>query len=358
MSKGPDMKYVILLLSVLTFYVRADTFPVVFGNASNTHVLTIYSAVDLDSFGPLLKQFSAENPDLQVRYFDINTLELYHKVIDEREAPVGDLIISSAMDLQLKLVNDGYAQTYKSTNTESLPDNAKWRNQIFSFSLEPVVILVNNTLFPDKAFPQDRQSLLQSIRRYSDKFDGKIGTYDIRTSGVGYMLASQDARQADATWGRLLEAFGNHNLQTYCCTSQIIDDIASGKLILGYNLLGAYAYRRALNNPKLTMIMPSDYTLLLRRTALIPKNAPHAEDAGRFLDFLLSNEGRRTIFTQSLLFPIDVNYSSKNVVSATNSTHPMRLIELDQQLLVGRDIAKESKFIKSWEVALELNSEE
>jgi iron(III) transport system substrate-binding protein len=37
------------------------------------------------------------------------------------------------------------------------------------------------------------------------------------------------------------------------------------------------------------------------------------------------------------------------------ATGPKRAIELDQQLLVGRDYAKQRRFIKSWEVALEIN---
>lgn len=346
----------LIYLKVITcllflFSICAFSEPVVFGKSELTSSVRIYSSFDLTIFEPLLNEFVEQNPDIKILYSDINTTELYHKVIAEKDEPKASLVISSAMDLQIKLVNDGFAQTYESIHTQALPKSAKWRNQIFSFSLEPVVMLVNNVLFPDNVLPKDRAMLLQSIRRFSHRFNGKIGTYDIRKSGAGYLFASQDARQADTTWGRLLEAFGNHNVRTYCCTNEIIDDIASGKLILGYNLVGAYAYKRTLSNPELTMIMPSDYTLLLRRTALIPKNAPDAENAERFLDFLLSSKGQNVIYSQALLSPLGFDKNKKNII--THAAHPTRLIELDQQLLVGRDIAKYAKFIKSWEEALE-----
>ncbi|OUR84493.1 iron ABC transporter substrate-binding protein [Marinomonas sp. 42_23_T18] len=354
------LKLVISLLTITSGILFAN--PVVFKHESlrdqganfiqEPRLLNVYSAVDLDAFEPLLRAYIEKSPNTIIAYYDVNTLELYHKVVAEKDRPKASLIISSAMDLQLKLVNDGLAKTYQSSMTQNLPDMAKWRNQIFAFSLEPVVMLVNQNRFPGEILPKNRLDLLKIMRQHSDAFQGKIGTYDIRTSGVGYLLASQDARQADATWGRLIEAFGSHQVQTYCCTSAMIDDVANGDLLLGYNLLGSYANKRALGDPRLTMIMPSDYTLLLMRSALIPKFAPNSEDAGLFIDFLLSPTGQKLMLSENLLFPIDSASQAINI--SPKRSHPTRIIELDQQLLVGRDHAKQSRFIRSWESALEL----
>jgi len=315
--------------------------------------LNIYSTVDLDAFEPILKAFVETYPATKVAYYDVNSLELYHKVMAEKDRPKASLIVSSAMDLQLKLVNDAYAKTYQSSMTQALPEMAKWRNQIFAFSLEPVVMLVNQNLFPGGELPKNRLDLLQIMRHHSQAFQGKIGTYDIRKSGVGYLLASQDARQADATWGRMIEAFGSHKVKTYCCTSAMIDDVAAGDLLLGYNLVGSYAHKRALGDPRLTMIMPTDYTLLMMRSVLIPKLAPNAEDAGKFIDFLLSEKVQSLMLSENLLFPI--GDASQAINLSKKRSHPTRIIELDQQLLVGRDHAKQSRFIRSWESALELS---
>jgi ABC-type Fe3+ transport system substrate-binding protein len=324
-----------------------------FGDENAPRILNINSTMDLASFEPILNEFVALNPMVRVAYRDVSTLDLYFLVMKEKTAPVASLAISSSMDLHLKLVNDGYAQTYQSSVTSRLADNFKWRNQLFAFSLEPVVILVNKKAFPGD-LPDDRQSLLQTIRQYGPEMTKRIGTYDIRQSGVGYLLASQDARQADATWGRLLEAFGNHDIQTYCCTHDIIDDVASGKLVVGYNLLGSYASQRAQEDDRLKMILPKDYTLMLMRTAFITKNAPNAKDAGLFLDFLLSDKAQEMMQTQGLLFPIQPNVNNPNTPYVVNAPGPTGVIELDQQLLVGRDYAKQKRFIHSWEEALEI----
>lgn len=333
------------------------TEPVWFGNENAQRILRINSAMDLASFEPILKKFVELHPDVRVAYRDVNTLELYYLTIKDQKKPEASLVISSAMDLHLKLVNDGYAQTYQSSFTDRLPSNFKWRNQLFAFSLEPIVMLVNKKAFPG-VLPEDRQSLLQTIRQNEKAMTKRIGTYDIRQSGVGYLLASQDARQADVTWGRLLEAFGSHDVQTYCCTHDIIDDVASGKLVLGYNLLGSYASQRAQEDDRLKMILPKDYTLMLMRAALIPKGAPNVEDAGIFLDFLLSDQAQKMMQTQGLLFPIQPDMNNPNDPYVVNAPGPTGIIELDQQLLVGRDYAKQKRFIRNWEMALEISEED
>ncbi len=353
--KKAIVSLVALLFSVISLGAFAND-AVWFGNKNATRILHINSTMDLASFEPILNAFVSLYPNVRLAYRDVSTQDLYFLVMEEQKEPVASLAISSAMDLNLKLVNDGYAQTYQSEATMLLPDNFKWRDQLFAFSLEPVVMLVNKQAFPD-ALPEDRQSLLQTIRQHGKEMTRRIGTYDIRQSGVGYLLASQDARQADATWGRLLEAFGNHDIQTYCCTHEIIDDIASGKLAVGYNLLGSYASQRAQEDDRLKMILPKDYTLMLMRTAFIPNNAPNVRDAGLFLDFLLSDTAQQMMQTQDLLFPIQPDANNPNNLYVVSAPGPTGVIELDQQLLVGRDFAKQKRFIRNWEAALEIKGE-
>jgi len=94
------------------------TEPVWFGKKDAPRVLFINSAMDLASFEPILTEFVALHPDVRVAYRDVNTLELYYQTIKEQKKPQASLVISSAMDLHLKLVNDGYAQTYQSSFTD------------------------------------------------------------------------------------------------------------------------------------------------------------------------------------------------------------------------------------------------
>lgn len=350
------MKLWFVLLSVCFSSWISAAAPVWFGDQNASRVLYINSTLDMSSFRPLLARFVELHPDVRIGYIDVNTLELYYLTVSEAAQPKASLVLSSAMDLQLKLVNDGFTQSYQSYETERLSEQAKWRDEVFAFSYEPVVMMFNKNAFPTGIIPEDRQSLLSYIRQNDEQVSGRMGTYDIRTSGVGYLLASQDARQADATWGRLLEAFGSHGVKTYCCSSDIIDDVAKGELVVGYNLLGSYAAQRANADDNLEMIIPKDYTLMLMRTAVIPKKATNPLDAGRFIDFLLSDEGQALMTSEELLYPIRPEQSETQFALPLGPTRTIRTVDLDQQLLVGRDLVKQRRFIRSWELALELSS--
>jgi iron(III) transport system substrate-binding protein len=98
--------------------------------------------------------------------------------------------------------------------------------------------------------------------------------------------------------------------------------------------------------------------LMLMRAALIPKGAPNAADAGVFLDFLLSDQAQKMMQNQGLLFPIRPDMNNANDPYVVSAPGPTGVIELDQQLLVGRDYAKQKRFIRNWEMALEISSED
>ena len=50
------------------------------------------------------------------------------------------------MDLQIKLVNDGYAQTYVSKEIAHIPDWAIWKDEAYAVTAEPIVIVYNKKL--------------------------------------------------------------------------------------------------------------------------------------------------------------------------------------------------------------------
>src|SRR5258708_3896916 len=73
--------------------------------------VVIYSALDTKAAQPLIKDFSALYPDVKVEYNDMNSTELYNRFIAEVASGQGsaDVMWSSAMDLQVKLVDEGNA---------------------------------------------------------------------------------------------------------------------------------------------------------------------------------------------------------------------------------------------------------
>ncbi|HHS81961.1 MAG TPA: ABC transporter substrate-binding protein [Devosia sp.] len=305
--------------------------------------LRIISTADLDVFDPILVAFQAENPAIEIEYTIASTSELM-KAISVEGAPF-DLAISSAMDLQTKLANDGYAQTYRSAATDGLPQWARWRNQLFAFTQEPAVLILSEKEFGDGDIPATREDLINLLRSEPDRFRGRIGTYDVRVSGFGYLMATQDSRNTEAYW-RLMEVMGRLDARLYCCSGAMIRDVANGTLALAYNVLGSYAGATpSAEGGGVKVVALRDLVNVMLRTALIPKNAGNPEDAHRLVDFLVSLSARPAIVARSGLPPID-----DSVLKANNAIRPIRF---GPGLLVFLDRQKRRNFLRSWVSSLE-----
>ena len=101
-------------------------------------MLRIISSTDTDLFVPIIQSFLTTNPNVSIEYLVTGTADLDTRF---RDAPNRfDIAISSAMDLQLKLANDGYAMTF---NDVTHPTWANWRQSLFAFTSEPAAIVIN-----------------------------------------------------------------------------------------------------------------------------------------------------------------------------------------------------------------------
>ncbi len=300
--------------------------------------LSILSTTDTEVFAPLIAAFQAANPGVTLRYTVATSQQVFAAL---QENAAFDLAISSAMDLQLKLANDGFAVAHGSTETAALPDWARWRDQLFAFSQEPVVIIASKAAFDGKP-PRTRAELIDVLRDDPGRFVGRIGTYDPMMSGAGYLFATQDARQSDTSW-RLAEVVGGLNPKLFTTSGSMISEVQSGELALAYNVLGSYASQR-LSGGDAVMIEALDFTHVLLRTALIPRTAERADLGATFLDFLLSEEGQQLIENETGMPRI-------NEAALAAGPH-LRPIRLDPGLLVFMDPLMRQQFLNEWTAAV------
>lgn len=344
------MSFLLISLIMITSKVIAETpaLPTVW----EADRLTIYSATDLKAIVPVLEAFKTQNPNIKLEYHEFNTQELDRAIREKSLEDQPDVVISSAMDLQVRLVNDGYAQPVLGEAVAALPSWANWRNEVIGFTYEPIVFVYNKQAFKNKAVPLTHESLASTMRIEDGFFANRVGSYDARRSGVGYLVATQDEVTSSIS-GRLQESLGRARTKVYGQTASLLDDIASGKLIFGYNLLGSYSFARERRDSRIGVVIPQDYALVVSRAAFISKQAKHVSNAQRFVNFLISDEGQDVIAKKSelvALFPdIDSLVSQQDVQDQTINFHP---IPLGPALMVYLDDSKRRRFIKAWESAL------
>ncbi len=307
----------------------------VFNQAGAATTLRIISSTDTELFAPLVEAFVTRNSDIAVEYLVTGTADIDKRF---RETPEAfDIAISSAMDLQLKLANDGYALTLE---TLSHPAWAQWRQSLFAFTSEPAAIVINRDAFAGLPIPQTRQDLIETMRARPDTFQGRIGTYDVRRSGLGYLFATQDARASETFW-RLMEVMGGLDAKLYCCSSDMIDDLSDGKIVVVYNVLGSYAQAHADGQNSLHIILPSDFPTTMMRTALVSLATKKPAAAQQFVEFLVTYQPNSPDSTPALppLRDLEVGPEGATIV-------------LEPALMTFLDTLKRSKFISEWENAL------
>lgn len=308
-----------------------------------TEQLRIHGTTDSEVFAVVIADYQHLHPGTEVVYEDIVAQDLYTRYLHDRQGPASpDLLISSGMDLQAKLVNDGHALPHRSLQTEAVPAWAKWRNEAFGISYEPVTMVYNTRALPAAKVPHTRRQLLDMLRAEGAPLRCKVGTYDIERSSVGYLLATQDAQRGSIA-GALLGALGDNGVVREERTGVLLDKVSKGELSLVYNVLGSYAQARIDAGAPLGIIEPEDYTLVVLRTAVIPRTSTHPVEAKRFLDYLLSPRGQQVLSREARLMPI-VRGDGRDSDPARN----LRPIQLGPGLLVYLDALKRRQFLDVW----------
>ena len=149
---------------------------------------------------------------ISIEYIVASTADIYDEIKNNRDSRF-DLVMSSAMDLQIKLANDGYAKNIDVSNKQTMPNWSLWQDKVIGLSLEPIVMVFSKK--DVKNIPNTRSDLISILRANSNYFHNRIITYDINKSGAGFLFASQDARQSNSFW-RLSELMGSLNAKVVC----------------------------------------------------------------------------------------------------------------------------------------------
>jgi iron(III) transport system substrate-binding protein len=335
---------------------QATLYPAPDGNAS-APVVKLYSSLDQPLAAPIIEAFQALHPDIAVSYEDLQTADIYDRIVRETDAGLdtADFAFSSSMDLQMKLANDGYAQPAQVTLSGSWPRWANWRDTAYALTYEPAVFIYNRPAFGDAAPPATRGELLDYLEANADSIFGRIGTYDIERSGVGFMFFSRDQEQYADLW-TLVGAMGAAGVKLYSTTSAIVERVADGQFVFGYNILGSYAAEAAARNPDLGIVLPRDFTIVTSRIGLVPMAAANPELGRLVLDFFMSAEGQTIMAEKLQIAALNPDVEGENTANAMQAAlgNQLRPVPVSPGLMVYLDQVKRARLIKRWNDALRL----
>jgi iron(III) transport system substrate-binding protein len=328
--------------------------PAMLAAARREGTVVVYATTDLAHARPLIRDFEALHPGIKVDYRELDSSECHRRFLDEsaRGAPTADVLWSSAMDLQVKLVNDGHALRYRSTQIGRLPAWSVWRAEAYGTTFEPVGLAYNEQLLADHEVPRTHAELARLLAASGTRFGDKLVAYDLAQAGLGFLMATQDARTSPAFWD-VARAMGRHGLRQELSTAAMLDRIAAGHSLLAYNVLGSYAQRRAAGDPAIGLVYLRDYTLVVSRIAFINRRAAHPNAARLWLDHLLSQRGQ-TVMARAGLFALRDDVAGEETAAALTRQlgDSLKPIAIGPALMAYLDRAKRAEFLKAWDKAV------
>jgi len=316
--------------------------------------VVVYATTDAVAANPLIKDFETLYPGIKVEYSDLNSTELYNRFIAEAAANNGtaDVLWSSAMDLQVKLVADGLAATYPSPEIKALPKWAVWKDAAYGTTYEPITFVYNKRLVPEADVPKDHTDLLKLLNAKPDFYKGKITAYDPERSGVGYLFCNEDIKDFPQAWD-LFKAMGKTQAKLYTSAGAMMERVTSGEHLIAYGIFGSYALGRSKKDPNLGIILPKDYTMVTSRVAFISSKARNPNAAKLFLDYILSKRGQEIIANKADLYSLRSDVEGEATIKGVSQLigDKARPVPIDQTLLDNLDQTKRLAFLSKWQQA-------
>lgn len=308
--------------------------------------LLIYGNMSL--MAPVITAFEQKYPTIDVQLVDMNSHRMVEMVKAEAAAGQGgaDMVWSSAMDAQIKLINDGYAQSYRSPHLADMPNGSVWRHQGFGITAETVGFAYNRNLLPADAVPTSHTRLLQLLQQRPELFRDRVTIYDVENSSVAMMYLSAENQINPQAWD-LIRALGQVKPRVDTSGHRMMQQLVDGRMALVHNVNLSFAQTYQAAHPQLELVVPDDYHLSVSRVAMITHHAPHPNAAKLFLDYLMSREG------QAQIAALGVRPVRDDLGDTRREPQPgARPIRVGPGLLANSDQARRVRLLKQWREAV------
>ncbi|MGV1753541.1 ABC transporter substrate-binding protein [Agrobacterium sp. CG674] len=323
--------------------------------AKKEGTVSVYTSTDAAQSQKLQDAFSKKY-GIKIAYNDLGTNGAYNQVISEAAASqtTADVIWSSAMDLQMTLVQDGYGDEYASPEAAKLPGWANHKNVLYATTVEPIGMIYNSKAFTEDKLPVNYADMITFLKDNKSILQGKVATFDPEKSGSGFLHHSNDARNRSDFWD-LAKAMGDDGAKIYSSSGGMKETVVSGENVIAINIIGSYALQWVKESPNLGVHFFKDYTPAFSRLIMKTKDAPHPNAAKLFIDFMLSAEGQSLLAGSGLpSVREDVNVEGGFNLKTLNERvgGGLKPIVVDEGVMEYMDQMKRVQFFNDWKSAL------
>lgn len=287
--------------------------------------VTVYMPSPAGLSNKIAKGFE-DKTGIKVEQFQGTTGEILARLEAEKSNPAADVVILASWSDGLSMKKEGALMAYKPQNADKMNKNfIDNDNQLVGYSASAVGVIYNTTVIPKLS--ADWNDLA------NPEYQGKLAIPDPEKSG-----AAKDflAGFVNAYGWAPLEGMAKNGMKVPGANKAALEAVTTGEVGILVAGVDYNAYTSIKKGEPLAIYYPKGGTVVNPRPAMIMKNAPDADNAKKFMDYLLSDEVQKMV-ADAYLIPGRSDVKAKEAQLADIPQIPT---DWDKMMAIATDTAK------------------
>lgn len=253
---------------------------------------TVYTSVPQTLIDEYKGEFSKKYPELTVNVYQAVTNDILSKLKAEKEAgSIGADIVWVADEASAVLLKEqGYLESYTSTEDAGIPDSMKDKDRSYYGSRVINMVLAYNT--QATSAPTSWKDLLDP------KFKGKIGLPNV-TSGTSYTFVGDLAASPDFGWEFFQQMKDNGGMRVKA-NNDAVTKLSSGEFVLTACLDYMIKAAKDKGSP-VDYVIPKEGAIMVVSPICLVAGGKNPAGGRQFIDYVLSKEGQELQSKQNVV---------------------------------------------------------
>lgn len=249
--------------------------------------LIVYTSHQKDVYEPIVREFESRT-GIWVEIVYGGTKESLERLQDEAGKGTCDIMFGGGVESYGQY--SSLFEPYESSLSSYLDPSYASEDHLYTvFSELPIVFIYNKNLITEEEAPAHWRDFL------SDQWEGKVAFADPNTSGTSYtalaamiQITGMDPRTLISRFQDVLGGNVSEN------SSAVLEEVSYGTRSVGITL-EASALSWNSRGANLGIIYPAEGTTAVPDGIALVKNAPHRENAEKFIDFVISSDVQQIV---------------------------------------------------------------
>ena len=273
------------------------------GGGGGRTPLVLYSPHGRDLLALMEKTYEKLHPEIDVRWLDMGSQEVYDRVRSEGANPQADIWYGGPQQIFAKGAAEGLLVPYRPVWAAAIPPESRGAGDLyFGLYRTAPVLVFNAAAVPADQAPRDWDDLLDP------KWKGKILIRDPLASGTlrtlfGMILARSVARTGDTRqgfdWLRRLDAQTKDYVMN---PALLLERLNRREGLLTIWELTDVLWQKKRGSP-LDLRFPTSGTPVIADSIALVKGAPHAAQAKAFIEWVGTAEAQALAASQAFRLP-------------------------------------------------------